>query len=213
MTEADNEHTLKLPPRSPEWMRAAAGKPFEELPQELQNWIEEIELGVHFELAQDIRHCESELIQLEGQRPRLAFKEFEAARSFLRKEIDEAERQGQQLADAEPTDRLLTLAWIIDNRKSADAGARALDKDARPASPPAEGPGAPMKKKAFDSEEATALLAGKKYGGGWKIAPTENQSGDFLLQNFTNVPVHPHRAIRKKLWPFIPRGPRRKNLR
>lgn len=62
----------------------------------------------------------------------------------------------------------------------------------------------------FDAYKAKALMAGKKHGGDWKVAPTEPESFTFLMLHFKTVPRAQHREIRRELWPGNRPGPRPK---
>jgi len=127
-------------------MYAAVSKPFEELPAKLQQQIDDTELLLQYELAEDLKHCEGDLNKLAGRRPSprthpngggLAFKEFEAERSYIRKKIAVMEAQRHRLANAAPADRLVTMARLIAERlESADARIT----PGAPAPPPAEAP-------------------------------------------------------------------------
>lgn len=178
-------------------MRAAIGLPLEELSERSREKFEDCIFETSAALAFDIKHCKDELSALEARKPK--FKELEADRSYLCKAIDRWEAHQQQLVNAAPAELVLIMARVIAVRKSASTE----ENKER-----AKAPDAPKMKKPFILNEAMAQLVVKRHTGEWLTAPSEKVSKEYLLLIFERVPDHPHRKMRRRLWPDIRRGPK-----
>jgi hypothetical protein len=63
----------------------------------------------------------------------------------------------------------------------------------------------------FDEKTAMVLFVAQKKSGVWQREPTEDVSRAFLKKHYSGVPNDPHRALRRRVWPEMRRGRKRKS--